>query len=119
MANGTNNLSCITVEFLLDSGASNCLIDEDIVNQLGLVVRSPNLVLSAGTAVPAKGGEVDLSLRLFRVDPFIGWVHDTVSVTAVSPDRFRRRGFRGLIGRDILDQGCITFNGSREVILAW
>ena len=105
--------------FLIDTGASHCLIDGDIVKHWGLVAKTPKLILSAG-APAASGFEIDLALLLFSGGPAQGWHYGALSVTTVPSHRFSGTKFQGLIGRDVLDQGVFTYDGPRkQVELSW
>ena len=100
------------VPFLVDTGASHCLVDENIIAPLQLFPISGALVhsVSAG-ATGIKRPIFDLSLLPYSQNPGQGWLHGSVSVTAEPASSFRGVPYRGLIGRDVLDRCSLFYDG--------
>jgi hypothetical protein len=111
-------VSVWTAVFLLDTGSSDCLIDESIVPHLGVLPNgvAPRAVMGVGaTAVPAY--TVDLSLELHAGQAGSArWMHGVVQITAVASHRFKYRPFSGLVGRDILEQGRLVYDGRAGMV---
>ena len=103
------------VEFLVDTGASHCLIDEDIIAPLQLFPTSGALVhsVSAG-ATGVKRPIFDLSLLMYSKNPGQGWLHGSVFVTAEPGSSFHGLPYRGLIGRDLLNRCSLFYDGPAQ-----
>jgi len=107
--------------FLVDTGASHCMIDEPILAPLKLTPRSGAFVRSAATGKQQlKRPRYDLSLLLYDQNPARGWFHGSVSVTAAEPNSFDGALYRGIIGRNVLDLGVLFYDGpNKQFRLTW
>lgn len=95
--------------FLVDTGASNTVIDSSLIQSLGLnptgtvMCHTPS---TAGTAVPMY--QYDLMIYVPGAVNGQGWLIDSIAVMASS---FAGQTIHGLIGRDIIDRGLLVYNG--------
>lgn len=95
--------------FLVDTGASNTVIDASLIQSLGLnptgtvMCHTPS---TAGTAVPMY--QYDLMIYVPGAVNGQGWLIDSIPVMASS---FAGQTIAGLIGRDIIDRGLLVYNG--------
>jgi hypothetical protein len=100
---------------LLDTGAGSTAIDRSIVAKLGLSATGSVQVLTASTGSnPIQVNEYDVSVW-FEQPPTPGQIYPTrhaVHLTlAVTEGEFSSNGFDVLIGRDVLSQGVLIYNG--------
>jgi hypothetical protein len=100
---------------LVDTGASNTLIDKSIVPFLGLQPSGIVPVFSPTTgATPISINEYDVSVWFPQAPNLIQSqvtphpVHLTLPVTEAD---FSGQGFHVLIGRDVLARGVLIYNG--------
>ena len=95
--------------FLVDTGASNTVVDHNLIAPLGLqptgtvMCHTPS---TDGNAVAMY--QYDLLIFIPGNGPHPGWYLEAVPVTASS---FAGQAIDGLIGRDILDRGLLVYNG--------
>ncbi|MCF8211241.1 MAG: aspartyl protease family protein [Rhodoferax sp.] len=95
--------------FLVDTGASHTVVDQRLIQPLGLsptgtvLCHTPS---TAGNAVPMY--QYDLLIYIPSNSQTLGWYLDAVPVMAGS---FEGQAIDGLIGRDILDRGLLVYNG--------
>lgn len=118
-ANTPHQVPRVTVDFLIDTGATHCLIDEALIAAWRLPKINPKVVLSAG-APTAGGFEYDLALRLHTAPSSPSWHHRVVAVTAAPSTQFHGSPFQGLIGMDVLRLGCLHVDGPASAFeLSW
>jgi Aspartyl protease len=97
----------VRVKMLVDTGADTCAIEEELATSFQLPYVSAAFAMSFGKSVPIR--RYELSLTLTGTNG-VSWVAPAVVVVARSAP-FAGRPFRGLIGRDVLDQAIFTCNG--------
>jgi len=101
----------ITIQGLIDTGASGTCVDPSVLTQLGLTPTGSTLVNSPTTgtqAVPADTYDVGLTIYAAQGHPPL--IHQTIPV--VASELLAVQGFHALIGRDIL-RGCLlTYDGA-------
>lgn len=99
--------------FALDTGASQSLVDLDVVRQLNLPIL--------GEAAPAAGVGGLVSAQLIRINEWrTGDVELSpgIFVTIDLPEPRGREGLQGLLGSDILsDFNVITIDYQREILI--
>ncbi len=105
----------VALLLLVDTGASHCLIDESAIAPLGLHPVSASLVNSTTTGRAAVIRPLyDLALTIQHPDGSTFREHDAVRVSTVQGFAHGRR-YQGLIGRDLLDQAILNFDGPRQI----
>jgi hypothetical protein len=104
-----NTIPSVNLIFLVDTGSSHCAINEATIANWHLPKATPKLVRGVQHPTVA-ADEYDLSLRLLRGMQSDSWLHGSIGVTALPPNRFDQT-FQGLIGVDLLRLGTFTFNG--------
>jgi hypothetical protein len=121
IANGVGaNVLCATQPFLVDTGASHCLIDEAVISGWGLHPKRAVSVRSASKQAQQQGQIYDLALELFVGNNTATWSHRALEVTALPSHRFGGVPFKGLIGRDVLEQCRLVYDGPhRDVSITW
>src|SRR5258708_10611510 len=98
---------------LVDSGASNSMIDVSVVQRLGLQPTGQTSVLTAAGSTPSVCNQYDVSVwfpqapTLIKAQPVPHPVHLTLPVTESD---FSAQGFHVLIGRDILARRVFIYN---------
>ena len=113
-----NTIPSVNLLFLVDTGSSHCVINADAISSWHLPKVTPKLVQGAQHPTIA-ADEHDLSLRLHRGVQSDSWLHGTIGVTALPPDRFDQC-FQGLIGVDLLRLGTLHFDGpNARYELSW
>jgi hypothetical protein len=104
--------------FLVDTGATFCVIDEGLVANWRLPKNNP-VIVGSGTQISAAGWRYDLSLKL-RDSQGGCWIHNLVPVATVQPGHFGAEVFTGIIGMDILKQAVFNLDGpSGSCSLTW
>lgn len=105
-----NTIPSVDLTFLVDTGATNCAINEALIAGWHLPKVTPKLV--SGVQHPTVAAhEYDLSLRLHAGVQADSWLHGSIGVTALPAERFADQAFQGLIGADLLRLGSLTFDG--------
>lgn len=96
-------------DFLIDTGATGCWVEEDLLESWHLMKTLPILTQS-GMSPTVAGHSFPLSLRLQEQRQPHSWYHPIVSVGTVPAGHFK--GFcRGLIGMDLLRLGVLHYDG--------
>jgi hypothetical protein len=97
-----------TEDFLVDTGATDCWIEEDLIASWHLMKTMP--ILTQSGLMPAVSGYAyPLSLRLQEAKQPDSWYHPVVPVGTVPPGHFGV--VRGIIGLDILQKGMLEYDG--------
>jgi len=99
----------VSIRVLLDTGASGTCVDLATLSALGLVPTGTALihtVSTTGTPVPAALYDVSLAL-VHPGQQFVRWF-DAVPVMGAS---LAAQGIQGLVGRDILAQCLLVYDG--------
>jgi hypothetical protein len=98
----------IRIRGLIDTGASCTAIDESAINSLGLVPTGSILVHTPSTGTtPQNCNQYDMSLW-FVVAPGYHQISQTIPVIGAD---FSMQGIQALIGRDILANCLLVYNG--------
>jgi hypothetical protein len=100
-----------TILALLDTGASISALDPNLTRQLGLQERGFTQIHtpSTGPAVaPCREFDAMVVLGMGEGEPL------TLTISVIEAE-FASQGFLGLIGRDILNAGVLTYDGPAGV----
>lgn len=102
----------ITGTFLLDTGASGTCVDATFIAQLGLQPTGtvPIMTPSTGTGVH-HCDQFDVSLFIPGATQGQGHLIPAVPIIAT---HLKNQGIDGLIGRDVLDNCTLIYNGSAK-----
>lgn len=113
-----NVVPSFTVDFLVDTGATDCWVEEDLISSWRLMKAMPILTQS-GLTPAVEGYAYPLSLRLQEPGQHSSWYHQVVSVGTVPKGHFKGVA-RGLIGMDLLRLGVLHYDGpNRTFELSW
>jgi hypothetical protein len=104
--------------FLVDTGASNTVIDVSLIAPLGLAATGAAMCHTPST------GQQALPFNQYDVMIFIpgapgapAWIIEALPIMECD---LSAQGIQGLIGRDILDKGILIYNGlSNQFTLAY
>jgi len=116
-ANTPHTIPSDTVDFLIDTGAPFCVIEESVIATWRLRRNNP-VSLQSGVKTSPTGWWYDLSLRL-HTHAGNGWVHGVVPVASVVPGHYAGESFKGIIGMDILRLGSFKFEGATGTFSLW
>ena len=101
--------SPMLVCLLVDTGSSHSMVAKPVLRALGISAAGTSRIHTA------TGGEVlsehDVSLLIHGKSPGQGWFVPEVFVSAANDDAFSGSPYVGLIGRDVLGQGLMIYNG--------
>ncbi|WP_413211955.1 aspartyl protease family protein [Paraburkholderia kururiensis] len=101
----------VTGTFLIDTGASSTVVDDQFVAPLGLQPTS-----MVGMHTPSTNGVVQ-QCNLYDVQIVIAAPNSVpfvINALAVMEASLRPQGIDGLIGRDVLDRTCLIYNGTAQ-----
>ena len=117
-AHPPNIVPSSVVNFLIDTAAGECVIEEDVIQAWRLVKNVPVLV-NSGAGPQVQAFKYPLSLRLTESGQQDSWYHKTWLVSTVPAGHFC--GFaKALIGMDILHSGKINYDGPAGLcVLSW
>ena len=103
---------------LLDTGASHSCVDPTILAALGLSPTGSVSVLTASSGTtPHACRQFDVALVIFMDNQQIHLASLTIPVMELD---LVNQGFGALIGRDVLSQGLLVYNGKRgELMLSF
>ena len=105
---GRQHPSPASFKMLIDTGADESAMDEDLLTGMGLAYASAGWIGTLNGTKPAR--KYEISLTLYDAQKKLQWTTAPLSVVA-RQQPFEGRPFRGLIGRDILDQAILTCDG--------
>lgn len=98
--------------FLIDTGASHTVIDPSFVAPLGLVSTGAIMAHTPSTnGAPQAFQQYDVCIFIPGAVQGQGW---HVPALAVSEANLAVQGIQGLIGRDLLDQVSMFYNGPKQ-----
>lgn len=110
--------SPVIVRGLIDTGASCTCVDPTVIKKLQLAPSGtvPIHTPSTGT-VPHNCNQFDIGIAIIMDN---GQVHLPGMIIPVIESDLNSQGIQALLGRDLLDQGILIYNGtSRSVTLAF
>jgi predicted aspartyl protease len=97
----------VSARLLIDTGASNTSVDPSVIVSLGLQPTGTVLMHTPSTAgAPILCEQYDIKLVIPHAS-----LHGTFGAIAVIASEFLTQGFHGLLGRDILSQCVLIYNG--------
>ena len=97
----------IPVDFLVDTGASSSVIDQSIIQPLGLSPSGSRSCHTPSTGTtPMNLPEYDLGLMLVHDDS-----HKVFPSIAITASDFSQQNIHGLLGRDVLAQCLLVYDG--------
>ena len=105
---GLQHPSPASLKMLIDTGADESALDEDLLSGMGLAYAGGGWVGTLSGTKPVRKYEV--SLTLYGAQKVEHWTRSPLVVVA-RQQPFQGRPFHGLIGRDILDQAILTCDG--------
>lgn len=101
----------INLKMLVDTGSDTCALEEEIATSFHLPYVSAAFAMSFGKSTPIRRYEFSLTLTGANGE---SWESPPLIVAArTSP--FTDWPYRGLIGRDVLDQCVFTCDGPRSL----
>ncbi len=113
VASGGQIPPAVKVSGLLDTGASCTCIDPSVIQQLGIPPSGVTSIVTPSTGInPVVCDQFDVSLALL-LDKGRLHVIDTLPVIQSNLSRY---GHHVLIGRDVLSQGLLFFNGTAGTV---
>ncbi|HEX4146210.1 MAG TPA: hypothetical protein VHY91_22100 [Pirellulales bacterium] len=95
---------------LLDTGASGTCVDPSILTSLALTPTGSTNVVTPSSAVPHQCGMFDVSLIIFMNNQQLHLASLTIPVMGLP---LVHQGFAAIIGRDVLAQGMLVYNGKQ------
>jgi hypothetical protein len=100
----------VNIQGLIDTGASNTCIDPSVLTALNLSPTGSTLMNTPSTgATPVSVDTYDVSLTIFAATPHAPLMLHTIPVS--SSELLAAQGFHALIGRDILKNCLLTYDG--------
>ncbi|MGV8825088.1 retropepsin-like aspartic protease [Methylibium petroleiphilum] len=97
------------IELLVDTGASCTMLDTSVMRSLGLEATSASEYTSASTQGIARPCDVyDIELIIGGQANAMTW---RLGALQVITDAFLNEPFHGLLGRDVLNQAQLEYNG--------
>lgn len=102
--------SPIQIQALIDTGASGTCVDPSVLAQLGLTPTGSTLINTPTTgAQPVQADTYDVSLSIYALQGHPPLTHQTIPV--VQAELLASQGFHALIGRDVLKECLLTYDG--------
>jgi hypothetical protein len=99
----------IVAKLVVDTGASLTSVDSSILQQLGLTPRGQTLIHTPSTqGNPHAANQYDVAVAIYGTPPTVVY---TNSALAVIDGDFKAQGIDGLLGRDVLAVGRLTYSG--------
>lgn len=99
----------IVAKLVVDTGASLTSVDCTILQQLGLTPTGSTPIHTPSTqGTPHVANQFDVSLAIYGTPPTVVY---TNSALAVIDGNFKAQGIDGLLGRDVLTTGRLTYSG--------
>lgn len=101
----------VTIRALVDTGASCTCVDPSVLQSLQLTPTGSASMFTPSTgAAPAAADQYDVGLAIFAAANQVPLFLPTVAVIAA--DLLQAQGIHALIGRDILGQCVLHYNGA-------
>jgi predicted aspartyl protease len=96
---------------LLDTGASHTCVDPTILSALNLSpTGSANVLTASSGTIPHACRQFDVALVIFMDNQQMHLASLTIPVVELE---LMNQGFGALIGRDVLSQGLLVYDGKR------
>lgn len=106
LAAGVEAPEAISITALIDTGATGTCIDARVISQLGITPKGTVMVHTPSTGgIPVEIEQYDVAFGLF--DP----KNQSKIITTLPVMASHFDGFEALIGRDILDQLLLIYDG--------
>jgi predicted aspartyl protease len=103
----------VIIRALIDTGANCTCVDPEVIKKLALTPSGVVHMLSASTgATPHVCNQFDVAIVIAMDNQ----VHVPSLVIPVIESNLKTHGFHALIGRDVLDQGVMIYDGPRRSI---
>lgn len=113
-----NQVPKFNEDFLVDTGATGCWVEEDLIASWHMMKSTPILTQS-GLMPVVSGHAFPLSLRLWEPKQPDSWYHGVFLVGTVPAGHFQGV-VRGLIGMDLLCLGMLNYDGPAQTCrLSW
>lgn len=113
-----HQLPAVRVDFLVDTGATKCVVEEDVIASWGLPKAFPEIVAS-GAGPRVTGYRYPLSMTLREDGQPDAWHHPSWDVSTVGINHFGG-DFRGIVGMDWLKRGSLAYSGpAASFVLSW
>jgi hypothetical protein len=117
-AHPPNVVPCFVDDFLIDTGATGCVVEDDLIAPWHLMKVMPVLTKS-GRKAAVTGYAYPLSMKLWEHGQPDSWYHPAWPVSTVPTGHFGGV-FKGLIGMDLLRYGKIHYDGpAGSCVLSW
>lgn len=114
---GRTSLRSASFKMLLDTGADRSALLEDVVTSFGLAYTGVSWTQTMNKTAPVYRYAV--VLKLYDPARTASWTSSAMQVNA-RRDAFQGVPYSGVIGRDILDQALLVYNGpGHECALAF
>lgn len=116
--NAPHQVPSVRADFLVDTAAEGCIVEEDVIAAWRLPKAVPVLVAS-GSGPAVDGYRYILSLTLREDGQHDRWHQDDWKIETVGTGHFDGH-CKGLIGVDLLKLGSLTYSGPAGICtLSW
>jgi hypothetical protein len=99
---------------LVDTGASNTCIDDDVITALGLTPTGTTLVHTPSTTASAPATKSNYDVRII-IPGAVGSPSFLLPALPVTQVSLKHQGFQALVGRDILSNCLLVYDGRTNI----